>query len=204
MVGIRAQAAGSFRRRTHMGGFDPTTLRRAQRGDADALAHLVRHFQSRVYSLASRLLAGRLDLVPDAAQETLVKVVRGIGRFAATANYDRQLNAWVATITTHACYDALRSRWEKSWDGKEWNAELAPAGVDLEAEVGDRELGRQVARAMASLPFEQRAALVLRAVEDLDYAEIAKLQGVQLGTVKSRVARARQTLREVLATGNVT
>jgi RNA polymerase sigma-70 factor (ECF subfamily) len=68
----------------------------------------------------------------------------------------------------------------------------------VEAEVGDRELGRHVERAMAELPVEQRTALVLRAFHDLDYSEIANIQGVEIGTAKSRVARARQALARLL------
>ena len=185
--------------RETMSRFDRVTLERARRGDPAALTHLVRHYQGRVYALASRMLAGRLDLVPDVAQEALVKVVRGISGFRATRDPDRQLNAWVARITTRACYDALRTRWVRSWDGSE-AADLTCAAADVEAEAGDRELGRQVARAMAALPFEQRSALVLRAFHDLDYGEIASIQEVEIGTVKSRVARARQALKRSLAT----
>jgi RNA polymerase sigma-70 factor (ECF subfamily) len=175
--------------------FDELTLQRARRGDRSALAHLVRHYQGRVYALASRVLAGRLELVPDTAQEALVKIVRGISGFRASGDHQRQLDAWVARVTTRACYDALRTRWVKSWD----STEVAPvSAANVEAEVGDRELGRHVERAMAELPVEQRTALVLRAFHDLDYSEIANIQGVEIGTAKSRVARARQALARLL------
>jgi RNA polymerase sigma-70 factor (ECF subfamily) len=175
---------------------DEVTLARARRGDSSALGALVRHYQRAVYALVARLLVGRgAGARDDVAQETFIRVCRGLPRFDPGGG--ARLSTWILTVATRTCLNAIR-------DGKRAatpEADLDPgvAPDDPERTAAERELGRRVEVAMAGLPEEMRAVLVLRAYHDFDYDQIAAAVGTEIGTVKSRLARARAALREVLA-----
>jgi RNA polymerase sigma-70 factor (ECF subfamily) len=174
---------------------DELTLARARRGESSALSALVRHYQRPVYALVARLLVGRrAEAFDDVAQEAFIRVCRGLPRFIPEGT--ARLSTWILTVTTRTCLNALR-------DGRRLEAR-APAGDDTsrddpEQTALDRERRRRVEAAMAALPEDMRAVLVLRAYHDFDYDEIAAALGVEIGTVKSRLGRARAALREVLA-----
>lgn len=170
---------------------DPFTLRRAQRGDAGALGEVVRALTPPVYSLVGRLCAGRRDLVDDVAQEAFLKIVGALPRFDVAG--PARVSTWAVTIATRTAIDALR-RTRRTVEP----LDAEPAAADLGRAAEDRDLGRRVERAMAALPEDQRAVLVLRAYHDLDYDEIARALNVPEGTVKSRLGRARIALREAM------
>ena len=167
------------------------TLRRAQRGDQRAWRDLIERYQQPVHSLIWRLLAGRArHRVEDLTQETFVRVLRALPRFdpGGTAS----LLTWILTIATRMTLNELRRP--------------EPAGLDREPAGSDRadanteraRLRDAIARGVAALPDAQRAVLVLREYHDLDYAEIADVLELDVGTVKSRLSRARTALREHL------
>ena len=170
---------------------DAFTLRRAQRGDPGALGEVVRALTPPVYALVGRLCAGRRDLVDDVAQEAFMKIVGALPRFDVTG--PARLTTWAVTIATRTAIDALRRtrRISEPLDDE-------PTATDLARAAERRDLGRRVERAMARLPEDQRAVLVLRAYHDLDYDEIAAALNVPEGTVKSRLGRARLALREAM------
>lgn len=170
------------------GEVDDVTLARARGGDREALTALVRRYQRRVFALATRLLLGRPDLSPeDLAQESFLKALRGLSTFRPEGA--ARLSTWLLTITTRTCLDALRRR-----DRSAPLPETLPASEDPEAHAGDRQLGRRVQAAIAALPVELQAVLVLRAYHDLDYPEIGAALDIPAGTVKSRLSRARAAL----------
>lgn len=181
-----------------MSELDPSVLARARAGDPRALTELVQLYGPRVHALVCRVLVGHpRALVEDLCQESLVKVVRGLPGFDPTG--PARLSTWILTVATRTCIDQLRRerrRPEQELAGPEIEA---PGGSSPEAAVHRRQLARRVERAMADLPEEQRAVLVLRAFHDLDYDEIAGALGIELGTVKSRLGRARLALRRVMS-----
>ena len=169
---------------------DELTLARARRGDRRAQGELVRRYQGPVYRLLSRLLVAHPELVEDLLQDSLVKALGALPKFDPSG--PAKLSSWILTIATRAGIDALRKH--------------ARIHVELDRSPDEgpeelfcaRELERRVKRAMAALPDDQRAVLVLRAYHDLDYPEIAGALGVEVGTVKSRLSRARAALRASL------
>jgi RNA polymerase sigma factor (sigma-70 family) len=180
-----------------MGGeIDELTLARARRGDPSALSALIRHYQGPVYALVGRLLVGRRGVVDDVAQEAFMRVCRGLPRFEPGGS--ARLMTWILTVTTRACLNALRDgkRADSRRDTREPPDAAGPG--DPEQTAVERERRRRVEAAMGALPEDMRAVLVLRAYHDFDYDEIAAALGIELGTVKSRLGRARVALRAAL------
>jgi len=174
------------------GEIDDLTLARARAGDDAARSALVDRYQRRLYALVARLMASRPELTDDLAQDSFVKVLRALPDFDPRG--PARLSTWILTVAARTCLDALKA---KRPPAEEIPASLAAAS-NPEDETAQRQLGRRVQAAMARLPEEMRAVLVLRAYHDFDYEEIAAALGVELGTVKSRLGRARVALREAL------
>nr|HEX4314882.1 sigma-70 family RNA polymerase sigma factor [Kofleriaceae bacterium] len=186
------QAARSTASGRGHGELDELTLRRAQRGDEAAWRALVARHQHAVHGLIWRLLAGRArHRTEDLAQETFVRVIRALPRFDPQG--PATLTTWILTIATRLALNELRRPEMRALADE-------PAAVeDAHAPVERRRLAARIGAAMAELPPYQRAAIVLRELHGLDYAEIASALDIDLGTVKSRLARARAALREALA-----
>src|SRR5262245_56699581 len=170
---------------------DELTLRRAQRGDQRAWRDLVVRFQQPVHALIWRLLAGRArHRVEDLTQETFVRVLRALPKFDPAG--PASLSTWILTIATRLALNELR-RPEAA------GLEHEPVGMErTDADAERKRLGAAIAAGVATLPDAQRAVLVLREYHDLDYAEIADVLELDVGTVKSRLSRARASLREHL------
>ena len=168
----------------------------AQQGDRSALEALLRRHHDRVAALCTRM-CGPSD-APDATQEALMAVVRGLPRFDGHAAF----TTWLYRVTTNACLDELRRRRRRPLLGLDDERPLdGPAlGPDPAAAVAAR---IDVDGALARLPPEFRAAVVLRDLCGLDYAEIAEVLRIPPGTVRSRIARGRGQLADLLA-GNPT
>ena len=179
------------------GELDELTLARARTGDSSALAQLIRHYQRPVFSLAARLLVGRGSAaVEDAAQEAFIRVIRGIHSYDPRG--PARLSTWILTVATRTYLNLLRVRRREEPLDEQLDGHAA-AGTTPEEAAAEREQGRRLEAAMAALPEDMRAVLVLRAYHDLDYPEIAQALGLELGTVKSRLARARAALRDAVA-----
>jgi len=179
---------------THpLGGVDELTLRRAQRGDERAWRDLVARYQQPIHALVWRLLVGRSrHRVEDLVQETFVRVLRALPGFDPEGS--ASLSTWMLTIATRLALNELRRAEPERLDAVD-----EPAGpARTETELERRRLGAAIARGVASLPEGQRAVFVLRDYHDLDYADIAGILEIDLGTVKSRLARARAALRHHL------
>jgi len=165
---------------------DELASRRARRLDADAFVELVLRSDRRHRRLAFRLLGDR-DRMDDVLQDAYVRAFRALGSFRG----DAALETWLYRIVYNACIDDLRRRrpsGELPLDDRD-APDLAPAAPE------DR---LDLAAALAALPDELRAVVLLVDAEDLSYAEAAEILGVPAGTIASRLNRARAHLRAAL------
>jgi RNA polymerase sigma-70 factor (ECF subfamily) len=175
---------------------DEMTVARAQRGDPRARRDLVERYQRPVFALLSRMLHRR-DLPPgveDLAQETFLRV------FRALPGYDRdgaaKLSTWILTIASNLAIDAIRRRRVPTQPLDDAHEPVGPGRSDAEAER--LRLAEVLRRAIDDLSPEHRAAFLLREYHEFEYAEIASALAIDLGTVKSRLSRARAALRRSL------
>jgi len=178
---------------------DPDTERvsRARRGDVDAFAELVRAYQDRMVNYAAALVGDAAD-AEDIVQEAFIRAFRSIRRFRG----DSLFRTWLYQIVTNAARthrSRRRLRPEDttgapSNDDREGPPPLRDPG-DLEAQIVLRD---RLDRALSALPDDLREAVVLRDVEGFDYREIATMLGIPMGTVESRIFRARERLRALL------
>jgi RNA polymerase sigma-70 factor (ECF subfamily) len=164
---------------------DHELIERAAAGDLDAFAELVRAYERRVASVLYRLLDDRRD-VEEATQDVFVQAWRNLPRFRGEA----QLFTWLYRIAVN---EALMRRRRKRPELQELDERLAAAP---DPEPGLRDL---LLRELAALPFEHRAAVVLRDVEGLTNAEVADALGISVAAAKSRIHRARLQIRDALA-----
>ncbi len=183
---------------------DPTWVEAARRGDLDAFNRLVLAYQDQAYRVAYRLL-GDPDAAADATQEAFLKAYRGLRTFRA-GNF----RAWLLRIVTNTCYDALRRQrrrpsvsldasLEEGGPGEAaaWLRDPNPA-ANPETYAENRALAAALEACLQGLPPDFRAVAVLVDVEGLDYPTAAQVLAVPVGTVKSRLARARARLRDCL------
>lgn len=176
---------------------DDVTLARARQGDRQAFRVLVERYQRPVFALLGRMLlrAGRESIVEDLAQETFVRVFRSLPTFGADGRHN--ISAWILTIAARLAIDELRRepRRAEPLDGASFGV-AAETGADELSER--RRIGIAIERAVGELAPEYRAAFLLREVHDMDYESIAEALRVDIGTVKSRLSRARAALRRAL------
>lgn len=176
-------------------------VRRAQAGDLDAFNRLVLLHQDQAYSLALRFM-GHRQAAEDATQESFVRAFRALGAFRG-----ERFRAWLLSIVANACRDELRRqrrRPSQSLDaarGDDDRPALDPAdpGPSPEGIALNSELRAALERALLQIPEEWRLVVVLSDVHGLSYEEVAEVAGLPLGTVKSRLSRARGRLRDILA-----
>lgn len=180
---------------------DRELVARAGAGDQEAFEQLVRDNQNRVYSLAVRLVGDREEAA-DLAQEAFLRAWQGLAAFQGESSFA----TWIYRLTTNVCIDYLRRKKRRqevepavSLDDEDsgW-AEPADAGQDPQRKLEEAERSRALARGLERLPEHQRQVLVMRELSGLSYQEIGAATGLDLGTVKSRIARARLALRKIL------
>lgn len=175
---------------------DEITLRRAQRGDEAACRALVDRYQAAVFALISRMLVGAGGEVEDVAQETFLEVFRSLERFAPLG--PARLSTWILTIASRRAIDALRRRPEAPPAPAEAADHIA--GTDrADDRLREDAVAAALAAAVAALSPEHRAALLLREYHEFEYAEIARALAIDIGTVKSRLSRARAAVRRAVA-----
>lgn len=163
-------------------------------GDPEAFEEVYARFADMVFALALRMSADR-ELAADMTQETFLRVYRHLGRFRGRSS----LKTWIYRITINCCRSRLRRRARRRLEGPiDELPELADGRGGPEQHTLARDLGRQLAAAIAELPVPFREAVLLRDVQELSYAEIGQVLGVRIGTVRSRIARGRERLRCIL------
>ena len=175
---------------------DDELVRRVRAGETDAFAELVRRTRRDGYRLARRILRRHED-ADDALQDSYVKAFRALDRFEE----GRAFGPWFSTIVARTALSALRQgkrRATTSLDdpAPEGNIPLAERVADPEQDPAVLEQWLLAERAFDALSDEHRAILALRVDADLSYADIAATLGIPLGTVMSRLARAREALLE--------
>jgi RNA polymerase sigma-70 factor (ECF subfamily) len=184
---------------------EASVLRRAQRGEVAAFAEIVRFYQSPVLSTIHRLVGGHFpEDVEDLGQELFLKIYRSIDRFDAGRGV--KFSTWLFTSVKNLCYDHLRRKRLplESIDGRRDDdrpvrRQIAADHPEPHDLVLTRELGDAIGRSVVRLPVEQRTAFVLREYQRFSYEEIAQITDSTVGTAKSRVFRAKENLRSLLA-----
>lgn len=171
-------------------------LLRAQQGDGAACRALVLRHQRRVLGQLRAMLApvGRAGIIEDLAQETFLRAFRALPRFRGDGR--ASVGTWLVTIATRVALNELRRRppWTECLD----TVTESVGGGD--AAVAERHASAQaIERAVADLSPAYRGAFLLRELHGLDYGEIADVLEIDVGTVKSRLSRARAKLRQALA-----
>ena len=174
---------------------DSDLVGRSQEGDLQAFNEIVARYQSLVFNLSARILGDR-STAEDVSQEAFISAHRALGRFRGGS-----LRAWLLRIASNLSYDYIRAakrRREQSLDASLLSPGFAePASKDSpEQRAVTAELGAEIQRGILSLPQDQRVALVMIDVQGLTYQEAAEAIGASLGTVKSRLSRARARVRD--------
>ncbi|MDQ0285060.1 RNA polymerase sigma-70 factor (ECF subfamily) [Desulfofundulus luciae] len=175
-------------------------IQRSQEQDLVAFEQLVQMYQQRVYTLSYQLTGNHAD-AQDLAQEVFIRAFRSLDGFRFEADF----GTWLHRITVNLWLNMKRRRGNvtlisldepvHTGDG-EVTREVAAAAGDPEEELEEKEFRGLVGRALKELPAEQRAVLILREVEGYSYDEIARMLDLSLGTVKSRLNRARDALKK--------
>ncbi|TVR24548.1 MAG: sigma-70 family RNA polymerase sigma factor [Anaerolineaceae bacterium] len=180
---------------------EQTLIQNAQNGDLEAFNGLVRNYQDAVYTLTYRIM-GEPARAADAAQDAFITAFRRLETYNG-GNF----RAWLMRIAANTCYDHLRYEKRRPATAlddlvSEDYADGAPlpdqSTPTPEQAAQSAELSRAIQSCIDGLQADQRVALIMSDVEDFSYQEIAEAVGVQLGTVKSRISRARAALRGCL------
>ena len=181
---------------------ETTLIQAAQRGDLDAFNQLVLRYQNLLFGIALRLLNDE-DVASDAVQEALISAFRRFHTFRGDS-----LRSWLARVVVNACYDEMRKkRRQHSIPLEQYNAEgdeietsywLVDAQADPELQFETSELEGAIQRSLNKLPAIYRLMLVLVDIEGLSYEEAAMTAHIPVGTVKSRLARARLQMQKSL------
>jgi RNA polymerase sigma-70 factor (ECF subfamily) len=178
---------------------EPAVIAAAQQGDISAYNQLVIAYQQLAYNVAYRVL-GDTERAMDATQDAFLKGYRAIDTFRGGS-----FKAWILRITTNACYDLLRSakrRRTSSIDDlvedEEHSGILEDDQETPEQYVQRQDLNDVIQAALAMLPEDQRTVVILSDIQGMNYVEIAEATMVSLGTVKSRLSRARAKMRDYL------
>jgi RNA polymerase sigma-70 factor (ECF subfamily) len=175
-------------------GEPPRFLDRLRAGDATAFEELVITYQHRVFGVALRMLGNAAE-AQEVAQEAFVRAHRGLGDFRGEA----KLSTWLYAITSRLCLTRLGSGERRlARQGEEALLRLADASPRPDAALEHSELEAALQRAIAELPEDRRIVVVLRDLEGLSYEEIAQVLDLELGTVRSRLHRARADLKDKL------
>jgi RNA polymerase sigma-70 factor (ECF subfamily) len=180
----------------------PGIIRDAQHGNLDAFNTLVLSHQDIVYNTALRIL-GDEDQAADASQEAFISAFRSLNSYRGGS-----FRAWLLRIVTNACYDEFRRKQRhpstplepETEDGDEIETPrwLEEPNSSPEQQLDKAELEHAIQHCIENLPLDFRAVVVLADIQGLDYAEVAAVVKKPLGTIKSRLARARLRLRECL------
>jgi RNA polymerase sigma-70 factor (ECF subfamily) len=172
-------------------------VKAAAEGDADAFEALVRRYQGRIIGFVRGLTGNAAD-AEDLAQEVFVRIYRSLGKFRGESTF----KTWLYTVAVNVArsHHSRRTRQQPVWgdSGADETRPFDPpdASADVESTLVRREA---IERALGDLPEELREAVTLRDVHGLEYRDIAEATGAPMGTVESRIFRARQRLRRALA-----
>lgn len=176
---------------------DEQLIHQASRGDAAAFEQLMRAQEGRMYAVALRMCGNREDAL-DCVQEAMLRVYRAMKGFKGQSSFA----TWIYRVTMNTCLDELRRRKVRTASSLDAMLDAGWAPTD-ESDTPEQhsvasEQRRMLEQAIAGLPEDMRAAIVLRDVQGFSYEEIAEMLDANVGTIKSRISRGREKLREVL------
>jgi RNA polymerase sigma-70 factor (ECF subfamily) len=177
-------------------------IKEAQKGSLSAFNQLVMTYQGTAYNVAYRVI-GNADAAADACQEAFIKAYQAINQYRGGS-----FKSWLLRIVTNACYDQLRYKSRRpaasledlTEESDDHNEKLVNGSEKPEEYLMRDELGEMIQLGINHLPDDQRVILVLSDVQGFSYQEIAEIVGQPLGTIKSRLSRGRQRLRDFLLT----
>lgn len=177
-------------------------LDKAKKGDVEAFEILVEKYQKKVFNIALRML-GNYDDASELAQEAFIKIYKSINSFKQESSF----STWIYRIATNVCLDELRRRKNRNiayideeiqTEDGEIRRELMDNSMSPEAVAELNEMRQAVNNAIMSLSEEHRIVVVMRDIHGMSYEEISKITNCPEGTVKSRINRARISLKGIL------
>lgn len=179
-------------------------IRKAQQGDSAAFEWIVNTYQTKVYNLALRM-SGNEDDAFDLSQDAFIKAWKGLESF----RFDSAFSTWLFRLTSNVCLDFLRSRKRRPTvsltvaddEDEETQYDIPDSAPSPEEAAIRSEDRAALAAAMNALDDASRQIITLRVIEDLSYEQIADILNINIGTVKSRLSRAREKLKNKLASG---
>ena len=181
---------------------DALLAQRAAKGDPAAFEEIVDKYQRMIYNLCLSKLKSREDAL-DVSQDTFLCAYRAIAYFRG----ESKLSSWLYRICLNCIFGHQRKKEptlspQIDEDGREFEIPDSDEGSEPQKNLEKKERIRAVRRAIESLPDESRQIVILREYENLSYQEIADMMGLEVGTVKSRLKRAREKIKNFLLTGN--
>jgi RNA polymerase sigma-70 factor, ECF subfamily len=171
---------------------DINLIIRFKDGDLSAFEEFVRKNEDRIYNLCRYMLRDASD-AQDAAQDTFLKAYKGLKDFRP----DASLSTWLYRIAVNTCLDHRKKFRHDPLNGEEVPVDLPSPDPSPEGSYHAKKNAEVLRAALRKLPEKLRSAIVLREIEGLSYEEIASVLDISMGTVKSRIARARDELRVV-------
>lgn len=180
---------------------DTELLATAKRGEIASFNALVTRHERAVFNVCLRMLRD-VEAAEDATQDTFIKAWSALDTYRGGL-----VRAWLLRIATNRCYDLLRVKQRRPADSldasaiettPDWSSQIATDDDDPEVASLRGELGRRLESALASLPDDQRLIVILADVQGYSYEEVAAIADIAVGTVKSRLSRARSRLRDLL------
>lgn len=178
-------------------------LERAKAGDIAAFEQLIESYQKKIFNIALRML-GNYDDAGDLSQEVLIRIYKSIGSFKEQSSF----STWIYRITTNVCLDEIRKRKNRKIISLDEEIRLEDGEMKRQIESDEpspeetaeaKDLKKIVNDAIGKLSEEHRIVIVLRDLQGLSYEEIAEVLKCPEGTVKSRINRGRQALKNILA-----
>ncbi len=177
-------------------------INRAKEGDMEAFSYLVERYENKILNYCYRMVGNDTD-AEDITQEVFVKLYRFIGSYAGQSAF----STWLYKIASNVCLDYLRktkrhrgtvSINQQNSEGEEFSLSIEDEGLTPYENAQLSEARLALSKAIQALGEDQRQVIILREVEGLSYDEIAAITGMATGTVKSRINRARLSLKKIL------
>lgn len=186
---------------------DTVLVEQCQKGDSAATERLILKYQNRIYNVILKICANPDDAA-ELTQETFVKIIQSIAKFESKSSFYTWAFRIAVNLTLNYCQRNARFEFrslnsgdcERSREGTQALSELLSddSSPDPEKVAQNKELCEIAVRSLMKLDEEQRAVVILRDIEGMNYAQIAEVLQVKLGTVRSRLSRARSRLREIM------
>ena len=164
-------------------------------GCCDAFEQILLRYEKLIHHIARRYLVNHEDAL-DASQDAIIRIYKGLPN--VIIREDGTLKAWICTVTANTCLDIVRKRRIIAEELTDDAISTAPTLPSAEDSAITNERVKEILDAIAKLPDDHRMVLILRDMQGLNYEELATALGITLGTVKSRLSRARAALKKML------